>query len=109
MRQRPAPETIQAGLNQVAPRFAGARNAVHLPDESEIGLAVEGAEHAFHAATQTVNGARRRATTDAYFRREYHVIASGGSSGHRWVFIYDWEGWKFVSLARSRMSEMTQR
>jgi hypothetical protein len=48
-------------------------------------------------------------TTDAYFRREYHVIASGGSSGHRGVFIYDWEGWKFVSLARSRMSEMTQR
>ena len=81
MRQRPAPETIQAGLNQVAPRFAGARNAVHLPDESEIGLAVEGAEHAFHAATQTVNGARRRATTDAYFRREYHVIASGDRAG----------------------------
>jgi len=32
-------------------------------------------------------------TGDAYFLDDLHVIASGGSSGHRGVFVYDWHGW----------------
>lgn len=41
---------------------------------------------------------------DAYLLDEYHVVASGGSSGKRGVFIYDWEGWLTVALGilRSR-------
>lgn len=30
---------------------------------------------------------------DAYLFDRYHVIASGGSSGRRGVFVYDWEAW----------------
>ena len=30
---------------------------------------------------------------DSYLLDEYHVIASGGTSGFRGVFVYDWDGW----------------
>ena len=30
---------------------------------------------------------------DAYLLEEYHVIASGGSSGQRGVFVYGWDAW----------------
>lgn len=30
---------------------------------------------------------------DAYLFDRYHAIASGGSSGQRGVFVYDWEAW----------------
>lgn len=30
---------------------------------------------------------------DAYLFDEYHVVASGGSSGTRGIFVYDWDGW----------------
>jgi phenylacetate-CoA ligase len=32
-------------------------------------------------------------TRDAYLLDEHHAIASGGSSGKRGVFVYDWNGW----------------
>jgi len=32
-------------------------------------------------------------STDAYLLDEYHVCASGGSSGRRGAFVYDFEGW----------------
>lgn len=32
-------------------------------------------------------------TSDAYFLDDLHVIASGGSSGSRGVFVFDWHGW----------------
>jgi phenylacetate-CoA ligase len=40
---------------------------------------------------------------DAYFRGDLHVIASGGSSGVRGVFLYDWHGWavSFLAITRS--------
>lgn len=41
-------------------------------------------------------------TADAYFRDEYHVIASGGSSGRRGVFVYDWHGWAVSYLGTAR-------
>ncbi len=43
-----------------------------------------------------------RVTTDAYLLDEHHAIASGGSSGQRGVYVYDWEGWAtyFLSIAR---------
>ncbi len=34
-----------------------------------------------------------RLETDAYLFDELHVLASGGSSGRRGVFVYDWEAW----------------
>ena len=39
---------------------------------------------------------------DAYFRGELHVIASGGSSGVRGVFLYGWHGWAVSYLAIMR-------
>jgi phenylacetate-coenzyme A ligase PaaK-like adenylate-forming protein len=32
-------------------------------------------------------------TEDAYLYDRYHVVASGGSSGRRGVFVYDWDEW----------------
>lgn len=32
-------------------------------------------------------------TGDAYLLDRYHALASGGSSGRRGVFVYDWQGW----------------
>ncbi len=32
-------------------------------------------------------------TSDAYLLDRFHAVASGGSSGHRGVFVYDWESW----------------
>lgn len=34
-----------------------------------------------------------RTGADAYFIDEYHVVASGGSSGRRGVFVHDWHSW----------------
>jgi phenylacetate-coenzyme A ligase PaaK-like adenylate-forming protein len=41
-------------------------------------------------------------TDDAYFLDAYHVIASGGSSGVRGVFAYDWHGWAVSWLGSAR-------
>ena len=43
-----------------------------------------------------------RLTDDAYLMDEYHVIASGGSSGVRGVFAYDWHGWAVSWLGSAR-------
>jgi phenylacetate-coenzyme A ligase PaaK-like adenylate-forming protein len=40
--------------------------------------------------------------SDAYFLDDYHVIASGGSSGRRGVFAYDWHGWAACHLGLLR-------
>src|SRR4029453_14111318 len=39
---------------------------------------------------------------DAYLLDEFHVFASGGSSGRRRVFVGDWEGWKLYTLTLVR-------
>lgn len=39
---------------------------------------------------------------DAYLRGHYHVVASGGSSGVRGVFLFDWEGWLLCALTQQR-------
>jgi phenylacetate-coenzyme A ligase PaaK-like adenylate-forming protein len=41
-------------------------------------------------------------SSDAYLHDEHHAIASGGSSGQRGVFVYDWAGWAtyYLSIAR---------
>ncbi len=41
-------------------------------------------------------------TADAYFLDDLHVIASGGSSGRRGVFVYDWHGWAASALGLMR-------
>jgi phenylacetate-coenzyme A ligase PaaK-like adenylate-forming protein len=47
---------------------------------------------------------------DAYLLEEFRVVASGGSSGRRGVFVYDWDGWIgcFLGLARLRVRRMTR-
>ena len=44
-------------------------------------------------------------TDDAYLLDRYHAVASGGSSGRRGVFVYDWDGWTlvFLGLIRSEL------
>jgi phenylacetate-CoA ligase len=39
---------------------------------------------------------------DAYLDGEYHVVASGGSSGRRGVFVWGWEPWTLGGAARVR-------
>lgn len=50
-----------------------------------------------------------RLTKDAYLLEEYHVIASGGSSGARGVFVYDWDGWLTLALIANRWVTRAQR
>jgi phenylacetate-coenzyme A ligase PaaK-like adenylate-forming protein len=45
-----------------------------------------------------------RVVEDAYLLDELHVFASGGSSGRRGVFAWDWNGWMRFSLCMARMS-----
>jgi phenylacetate-CoA ligase len=42
-------------------------------------------------------------TSDAYVLGSYHVVASGGSSGRRGVFIYDWDAWPSFYLSVHRL------
>lgn len=39
---------------------------------------------------------------DAYLYDRYHACASGGSSGRRGVFVYDWDGWAVVYWSLTR-------
>src|SRR5256885_13064245 len=41
-------------------------------------------------------------TEDAYLFDRYHVIASGGSTGRRGVFVYDWDSWTTMYLGIMR-------
>jgi phenylacetate-CoA ligase len=41
-------------------------------------------------------------TTGSYLLDEYSVVASGGSSGRRGVFVYDWTGWLDCGLIYRR-------
>lgn len=43
-------------------------------------------------------------TTDAYLRDRYHAVESGGSSGRRGVFVYDWDAWTLCYLSLRRYS-----
>jgi phenylacetate-coenzyme A ligase PaaK-like adenylate-forming protein len=49
-------------------------------------------------------------TTDAYLLDEYHVCASGGSSGRRGAFVFDFDAWviPFASYLRFSMYMMQQ-
>lgn len=40
----------------------------------------------------------------AYLFDEYHVMATGGSSGSRTLVVWDWDGWADVFVSMSRMS-----
>lgn len=53
---------------------------------------------------QLVEAHLERLTSDSYLLDEHHAIASGGSSGARGVYVYDWDGWAtyFLSAARGQ-------
>ena len=46
-------------------------------------------------------------SANTYLLDTYHVVASGGSSGQRGVFVYDWEGWAqfFLGIARYNVAD----
>ena len=46
---------------------------------------------------------------NTYLLDTYHVVASGGSSGQRGVFVYDWEGWADFFLGISRYNVADRR
>lgn len=41
-------------------------------------------------------------TSDAYLLDRYHVVASGGTSGTRGVFPWDWDAWTWLFMGGSR-------
>jgi len=41
---------------------------------------------------------------DSYLLDEFHAVASGGSSGTRGVFVYDWDGWLLCRLMLMRFA-----
>lgn len=41
-------------------------------------------------------------TGDAYLFDRYHAVASGGSTGRRGVFVYDWDSWSIFYLSALR-------
>jgi phenylacetate-coenzyme A ligase PaaK-like adenylate-forming protein len=45
-----------------------------------------------------VNSHLESLTTDRYLLDHYHAVASGGSSGLRGVFVYDWASWTLYAL-----------
>ncbi len=49
-------------------------------------------------------------STDAYLLDEFHVCASGGSSGRRGAFVYDFEAWTtaWASMFRLTMRRMAE-
>jgi phenylacetate-CoA ligase len=42
---------------------------------------------------------------DAYLQGEYHVVASGGSSGQRGVYVYGWDAWAICWASMVRFPE----
>jgi phenylacetate-coenzyme A ligase PaaK-like adenylate-forming protein len=51
---------------------------------------------------RVVNSHLEALTSDAYLLEWYHAVASGGSTGRRGVFIYDWDDWTLCYLATVR-------
>ena len=47
---------------------------------------------------------------DTYLLDEFHVVASGGSSGQRGVFVYGWDAWAtcYSSIARFPVRDRKQ-
>lgn len=43
----------------------------------------------------------------AYLLERYHAVASGGSTGRRGVFVYDWDGWAtwYAGVIRRQVAE----
>jgi phenylacetate-coenzyme A ligase PaaK-like adenylate-forming protein len=50
-------------------------------------------------------------TGDAYLFDRYHVCASGGSTGRRGVFVYDWDTWSimYAGTVRSEVRALRQQ
>ncbi len=48
---------------------------------------------------QKVNAHVSSLREDRYLLDNYHVIASGGTSGFRGVYVYDWDGWATCTLS----------
>jgi phenylacetate-coenzyme A ligase PaaK-like adenylate-forming protein len=45
----------------------------------------------------------RQLKSDAYLLDSCHVVTSGGSTGQRGVFLYDWDGWIKMGLSSARI------
>lgn len=55
-----------------------------------------------------VNSHLEGLTTDQYLLDGYHALASGGSSGRRGVFVYDWTAWTlcWVMITRANFRDL---
>lgn len=51
---------------------------------------------------ELVDDQLRTVTTGSYLLDRYTAVTSGGSSGERGVFVYDWEGWATFWLGMGR-------
>jgi phenylacetate-CoA ligase len=49
------------------------------------------------------------AAGDAYLLDRYHACASGGSTGRRGVFVYDWDGWAVCYCSLLRWEQRARR
>ncbi len=45
----------------------------------------------------------RQLNSDTYLLGSFHVVTTGGSSGQRGVFVYDWNGWIKMGLSSARV------
>jgi phenylacetate-coenzyme A ligase PaaK-like adenylate-forming protein len=66
---------------------------------------------------ERVNDYLQTVTTGSYLLDRYTAVTSGGSSGERGVFVYDWEGWatfwlgmgRYLVRAKQRDAELSSR
>jgi phenylacetate-CoA ligase len=66
---------------------------------------------------ELVNDHLQTVTTGSYLLDRYTAVTSGGSSGERGVFVYDWEGWatfwlgmgRYLVRAKQRDPELSAR
>ncbi|MGZ4258982.1 MAG: phenylacetate--CoA ligase family protein [Solirubrobacteraceae bacterium] len=58
---------------------------------------------------ELVNNHLETVTTGSYLQDDYTAVTSGGSTGERGVFVYDWDGWTAFWLSAFRYQLLAKR
>jgi len=58
---------------------------------------------------ELVNNHLETVTTGSYLLEDYTAVTSGGSTGERGVFVYDWDGWAAFWLSAFRYQLLAKR
>lgn len=58
---------------------------------------------------EVVNDHLEKVTTGSYLLDSYTAVTSGGSTGERGVFVYDWDGWASFWLSAFRYQLLAKR